>query len=80
MATNVKAVPALPGTALNAATCAQSSIRLPRDTTPVVHGAWPMCPFRVIEPGENPRCWGERCAAFRPVDAAWGVCLLIERE
>lgn len=34
-----------------------------------------LCPLRN---GDDPRCWGSRCAAFRPLDAVQGVCLLIE--
>lgn len=33
------------------------------------------CPIRS---GDLPHCWGARCAAFRPLDAVQGVCLLIE--
>lgn len=34
-----------------------------------------LCPIRN---GDVPHCWGSRCAAFRPIDAVQGVCLLIE--
>jgi hypothetical protein len=35
-----------------------------------------LCPIRN---GDDPRCWGIRCAAFRPLNAAQGFCQLIER-
>ena len=34
-----------------------------------------LCPIRH---GNDARCVGARCAAFRPLDAVQGVCLLIE--
>lgn len=37
--------------------------------------SYKLCPIRI---GDAPNCWGARCAAFRPLDAVQGVCLLIE--
>jgi hypothetical protein len=34
-----------------------------------------LCPIRAAD---TPHCWGARCAAFKPVNAWQGVCLLIE--
>jgi hypothetical protein len=39
----------------------------------------PICPFRSITESHDGWCSGERCAAYRQVDAEHGVCVLIER-
>ena len=75
MATNDKATPMPVGTAANTTTyLANSSPPLAR--TPDYSK---LCPIRVVDRDGTPHCWGERCAAFRPLNGTHGVCLLIER-
>jgi hypothetical protein len=38
-----------------------------------------LCPIRSDDSSLH-QCWGERCAAFLPLTACAGVCLLIERQ
>lgn len=75
MATNEKAAPMPVGTATNTATyLTNSSLLLAR--TPDHSKA---CPIRPVDRDSTPHCWGERCTAFRLLNATHGICSLIER-
>lgn len=75
MATNETAAPMPVGTATKTATnLLNSSVLLPR--TPD-HSK--CCPIRMVDRDGTPHCWGDRCAAFRPLNVTHGICLLIER-
>lgn len=52
-----------------------NGLPLPCRPDPSHPEGYKLCPLRH---GDDQRCWGARCAAFRPLDAAQGVCVLIE--
>lgn len=75
MATNEKATRFVPGVALSTATYLTDSSALLARTPDLSRN----CPFRAVEREGTAHCWGGRCAAFRPLNATHGICLLIER-
>lgn len=69
--------PMLPDVVPNSTASLASYNALPSSSDLSRQDGYKLCPIRQ---GDTPHCWGFRCAAFRQVDAMWGMCALIEQR